>query len=161
MFIFGLLSVYLFLLILYVFKNVTWFKLQLTKYCKKVRNIFLLKKKMKPYLSKKCISKNAKIRYYSTVVKPECLYESECLDVYKRQPRSLINLIHMSILYDVIHTLLNRANQYRFDIFHPLCVLRRVTSLHTVSNCSAKCHATFLHKYKLKMWYYLYFGFTL
>ena len=33
----------------------------------------------KDIYNKKCISKKAKIRHYSTVVKPECLYASECL----------------------------------------------------------------------------------
>ena len=33
----------------------------------------------KDIFSKKCISKNAYIRHYSTVVKPECLYASERL----------------------------------------------------------------------------------
>ena len=30
----------------------------------------------KDIYNKKCVSKNAKIRHYSTVVKPECLYAS-------------------------------------------------------------------------------------
>ena len=33
----------------------------------------------KDIYNKTCISKNTKIRHYSTVVKPECLYASECL----------------------------------------------------------------------------------
>ena len=33
----------------------------------------------KDIYNKKCIPKNAQIRHYSTVVKPECLYTSECL----------------------------------------------------------------------------------
>ena len=33
----------------------------------------------KDIYNKKCISKSAKIRHYSTVVKPECLYASNCL----------------------------------------------------------------------------------
>ena len=31
--------------------------------------------------NKKCISWNAKIRHYNTVVKTECLYASECLSM--------------------------------------------------------------------------------
>ena len=33
----------------------------------------------KDIYNKKCIYKNAIIRHYSTVVRPECLYASECL----------------------------------------------------------------------------------
>lgn len=33
----------------------------------------------KNFYNKKCLSKNLKIRHYTTVVKPECLYASECL----------------------------------------------------------------------------------
>lgn len=33
----------------------------------------------KNYYNKKCLSKNLKLRHYNTVVKPECLYASECL----------------------------------------------------------------------------------